>query len=394
MMAKSKIKILFVTHNSRMEGAGNALVNIINQFNPDDYEVFISLRDRDGKLIESIKSLKVSYEVIPAVFWHWPMIDKISDMVNFPYNLLRIIVREIRFYRALLAVAKRFKPDIIHTNVGVVNAGYYVAKTLNIPHVWHLREYQDLDFGRSLIPNKSSFIKLLHHPNNYPIAITQGVFEHFKLENSNAKVVYDGVFNLNKIPKIKTNKDKYFLFVGNLTENKGASEVVSAFLKIVELYPEYELWLAGKDRKNTYLIKNMVNLSGFKDNVRFLGFRTDVYELMSKAQALIVASKFEGFGFITAEAMFNGCLVIGKNTAGTKEQLDNGLEMHGVEIGIRYNKESELVEKIQNICQEGIAPHINKLELAQKTVVQLYSAEQNVEKITSVYRQAIYNNSL
>lgn len=57
---------------------------------------------------------------------------------------------------------------------------------------------------------------------------------------------------------------------------------------------------------------------------------------MSKAQALIVASRFEGFGFITTEAMWNDCLVIGKNIAGTKEQFDNGVAETGHEIGLRF----------------------------------------------------------
>lgn len=42
---------------------------------------------------------------------------------------------------------------------------------------------------------------------------------------------------------------------------------------------------------------------------------------MNRATALIVPSPFEAFGLITAEAMFNKCLVIGKDTAGTKNNL-------------------------------------------------------------------------
>jgi glycosyltransferase involved in cell wall biosynthesis len=38
---------------------------------------------------------------------------------------------------------------------------------------------------------------------------------------------------------------------------------------------------------------------------------------MAHATALIVSSYHEGFGFITVEAMFNGCLVIGNNKGGT-----------------------------------------------------------------------------
>ena len=40
--------------------------------------------------------------------------------------------------------------------------------------------------------------------------------------------------------------------------------------------------------------------------------------------------------------MDNGCLVIGRNTAGTKVQCDNGLSYTGAEIALRYNNIAEL----------------------------------------------------
>ena len=43
-------------------------------------------------------------------------------------------------------------PDIIHTNTGVIHEGLKVAKRLKIPHVWHLREYQDKDFNWEAFP--------------------------------------------------------------------------------------------------------------------------------------------------------------------------------------------------------------------------------------------------
>ena len=59
------------------------------------------------------------------------------------------------------------------------------------------------------------------------------------------------------------------------------------------------------------------------NNLSYLGFRKDVYNLMANATALIVASKCEGFGLITIEAIFNGCFVIGNNSGVTKEILEN-----------------------------------------------------------------------
>ena len=50
-------------------------------------------------------------------------------------------------YRATKKVInyiQEVKPNIIHSNVGPIDIGYKAAKKLRIPHVWHIREYQDL----------------------------------------------------------------------------------------------------------------------------------------------------------------------------------------------------------------------------------------------------------
>mgnify|MGYP004714438603 CR=1 FL=1 len=90
-----------------------------------------------------------------------------------------------------------------------------------------------------------------------------------------------------------------------------------------------------------------------KNRVLFLGQckQNKVYELMYNAAVFVVPSRNEGFGFITAEAMFNGTIVIGKNTGGTKEQMDNGKENTKSEIAFRYinlQNLTDLLFKAQN----------------------------------------------
>ncbi len=76
-----------------------------------------------------------------------------------------------------------------------------------------------------------------------------------------------------------------------------------------------------------------------------------IYDLMNRATALIVPSPFEAFGLITAEAMFNKCLVIGKDTAGTKEQFDNGQRKYNKEIALRFTNEQQLTTHLTDIEQ-------------------------------------------
>lgn len=100
---------------------------------------------------------------------------------------------------------------------------------------------------------------------------------------------------------------------------------------------------------------------------------------MRRAKAVIVASYNEGFGRMTAEAAFNGTLVIGRNTAGTKEILDvvGGFPFDGDYIVI-----AEQMNAVHNLSKE----EYNRLaQKAQELAVQQYSTEKNIEKITKLY---------
>jgi glycosyltransferase involved in cell wall biosynthesis len=309
----------------------------------------------------------------------------------FPYRLLRFFYRKHIFKKQLIKTVKTFNPDIIHTNVGVLHTGHYVAKEMKIPHVWHVREYQDLNFGWKPYPNKDKYLRLLSDKNNYPVAITRGVYEHHLLDrNKNSQVIYDGVFDADKIPEIKTQKKEYFLFVGLVSEGKGTDEAIKGFLSVAYELTDYELWIAGSGSVQ-YIekLKKISIASGFGNKIKYLGHRTDVYQLMTEATALIVSSKFEGFGFITAEAMLNGCLVIGRNSAGTKEQFDNGRKLHGEEIGFRYNTTSELSMVLEEIGKKGAESYLSMIKKAQETAVSLYSSHLNAEKLYELYKNTL-----
>jgi len=74
------------------------------------------------------------------------------------------------------------------------------------------------------------------------------------------------------------------------------------------------------------ILRSLVADAKIGNRVHFLGFRDDVSTLMAGASAIIVASRFEGFGFVTAEAMYNGCLVIGRTRVEQRSNLTMGLK--------------------------------------------------------------------
>ena len=110
---------------------------------------------------------------------------------------------------------------------------------------------------------------------------------------------------------------------------------------------------------------------------------------MRGALALVVPSRFEGFGFITVEAMLNGCLVIGNNTAGTKEQFDIGKRQTGSEIGLRYDNAFELQVLMNRALEEDFR---EMKENARRVVLQNYTIEKNAEDILCLYKKILLDN--
>ena len=113
---------------------------------------------------------------------------------------------------------------------------------------------------------------------------------------------------------------------------------------------------------------------------------------MNRAMALIVPSPFEAFGLITAEAMFNKCLVIGRDTAGTKEQFDNGQKKQNQEIALRFTNEQQLTTHLISMEQNGPSYYNKTTQQAYDSVSTLYSIENNAKQIKLLYTTVLKNS--
>ena len=161
-------------------------------------------------------------------------------------------------------------------------------------------------------------------------------------------------------------------------------------LQISQKYiTDYKLYIAGDTTDINYkqTLLSLVKENNLCEYVVFLGMRDDICDLMAHATALVVPSIYEGFGFITVEAMFNGCLVIGNNSAGTKEILEPE------NLGILYSGHDELVSAMKTVVENGIESYFPMIMKAQERAVALYSQEQNVDAVYKLYNEIIDNQT-
>ena len=229
--------------------------------------------------------------------------------------------------------------------------------------------------------------------NSYTLCITKDIQRYNKLATwKNSKVLYDGVLPASSVTH-SPKKRPYFLFAGRFEPIKGILPLIDAYATYSQIHPmPLPLHIAGNGTATyTKLLTDKIANYHLEDKVILLGMRNDILSLYKEAKAFIVPSLFEGFGLITAEAMFSGCLVIGNDTAGTKEQFDNGKEITGEEIGLRYNTQEQLVQHLIDVTNNSTEYYTPMILRAQQVVSQLYSTETHVKNVYNLYNR-IQNN--
>ena len=322
----------------------------------------------------------------------YPWVRSFKDILLF---IPRIILHRIINYIAVSKIAKSvsgFGVDLVHTNVSVCSIGFRVSRKLNVPHIYHIREYADKDFGLYYIPTRNIYLKQLYAPKSYSICITKDIQRYFHQDgNSCSRVIYNGIqHSMAKCPEA-TKKD-FFLYAGRVVAAKGVLEMLEAYYdykcKAQHLFPIYVI---GEQPDPIYFrkITDFIKEHQLENLVILWGQRADIQDFMQSARAIIIPSHNEGFGRCMPEAMFNGCLAVGRDTGGTHEQFENGVELNGDEIALRFNNNAQLTQHLIDISNNPIDYYQQMLERAFYTVNHLYSAESNVNSVYDFYNQIL-----
>lgn len=100
---------------------------------------------------------------------------------------------------------------------------------------------------------------------------------------------------------------KTVIFVGQLIERKGVSELLEAWREVASAVPDANLLFAG-DGLLSEVVKREAAIHS--PRVTYLGVRKDVAELMRASDALALPSRNESFGNVLIEAMASGLPVV------------------------------------------------------------------------------------
>lgn len=105
------------------------------------------------------------------------------------------------------------------------------------------------------------------------------------------------------------------LFVGSDYRRKGLDRALRGIAALDEpLRQRVRLWVAGQDKQTPFI--NLVRTLGLENNVRFLGARDDIPQLMWSGDLLLHPAYSEAAGLVLLEAMVAGLPVIVSDVCG------------------------------------------------------------------------------
>lgn len=378
------MNLLYFTHEREFGGSSRALIALLKELKKNN-NIYVVVPFKDAKIVEELKKLNIN--IITCFYSWWQMPVQVSKVKKIFFKIAYLL----NFFseKILISKIKKMDIDIIHSNTSVIDIGAKIANKLNIPHVWHFREFRDNNL--SFIKNEKESYAYIDKFGGNIIYISKAIEKFYaqKINKSEYKMIYDGVSSdfVIKDKKYKENyEDIKFLLAGTLQESKGQHLAVEAIGILKEAgYSNMKLYLAGGDTyKFSTCLNDIIKRYNIGQNVEYLGFVDYMQEVRKNVDVELLCSESEAFGLVTVEGMMAGNLMIGSNSGATTEIIQDGI------TGYLYqcNDKNDLANKMKMVIENPNV--IKKIGInGQKDAVEKFSSEKNALLVLDYYKEIL-----
>ena len=301
----------------------------------------------------------------------------------------------VQWFRTCFHLVRNENVVLIHAHeFGAILYGWIIARLTGIPFI-------------GTIHGKNYFWEKLRRRMAYRIISRSGilvavsedlkrfVMDKIGLPDTNVRVIYNGVQSGSSVSGDEVirgrielglkDSDHVIGAVGNLYPVKGHQYLLQAMPVVLKQYPGATLVLVGRGVLEASL-KEQAKQLGIEGQVRFLGMRQDIPNLLAIMSVFVMPSLSEGLSLALLEAMVAGRPVVATRVGGNAELVANG------ETGILVKSKDP----------EALAAAICKLlgnkamreEFGRKAVTRAqerFSARQMADNYRTLYNELLGN---
>lgn len=171
----------------------------------------------------------------------------------------------------------------------------------------------------------------------------------------NNGVDVENFHSANSIPELQTERF-VIVMVAGFREAKDQDTLIKAIAVLPK--GDYELWLVGDGERKAELV-NLVNDLGLQENVKFLGQRTDVPNVLKTADVVVMSSHWEGMSLSNIEGMSVGKPFVASDVNGLREVtkgygllFPHGDEKALAEIIMKIHDDQVFYQQVAEKCYE------------------------------------------
>ncbi|MBI4815142.1 MAG: glycosyltransferase [Deltaproteobacteria bacterium] len=225
----------------------------------------------------------------------------------------------------LLELCRRVRPALIHTSLFEADlVGGIAASRLGAPVVTTLCTLGGDDLQLQDNPNTNVLKhrlmtdlwgRSLRAHGRRLIAISRAAelsaIRHFGVDPSRIEVIYRAATLRSSLApsearvRLALRGDPLILTVGRLVPEKGQRYLIEAMPRVLAALPSARLYVAGKGPLERELV-DLARAKGVSESVFFLGYRSDVNDLLAACDLFVFPSLWEGLGVALVEAVGMG----------------------------------------------------------------------------------------
>ncbi len=385
------MKVLFYNHTAKVSGAEKVLLMVLTHLDQSQFTPLVLCPS--GALKQIIEEAEI------------PCLEVEELKVRFTWRPDYLLRYGLSFWHVMSGIrnaVRLAKPDVVHAN-GTRAGLVMIAATsgMSVPVICHLHELlpaHPLSVVIRAFILCSARLQILA-VSHAAARSFQGLLWRLAPHRVSVKVIHNAVtgFQPDKICRQKirqelelTDQTLALGIVGNITANKGQLELIQAFAKVVKTVPQAQLLIIGapifnqKDHDYDELLRQTAQKLELLRHVKFIGYRTDIPELLQAIDILIVNSESEACPLVVLEGMLSQAAIIATAVGGIPEILQHNVT--GLLIPPR--NEQALIDAIRKLSKFSHRRTELAANARQKGAIQ-FSVTHYSEKLGDYYQDLV-----
>lgn len=367
------IKVVHITLSMGTGGIENLILELCKKSNRDIFDLSVICLDSAGDLFQDLQSLGVGCFVEKRKpGFDWRLILRLASLFRkLNVDVVHSHNQACAFYAGCAAFLARIPVSIV-----TEHSRNYIHG--NAVRIWEKRLL-------SLIIDKWVDV------SDYLASFTVN-FD--KINNNKVRIILNGVDCKKFCNKVKStycniknfyglrDSAKIIIMVARFASIKNHSLMIDAFCKIVTIFDDVLLLLAGEG-ECLVDIKNKTLQLGLNNNVLFLGNNKNINELLAYSDVFVLCSRSEGLPLSLLEASASKVPVVlteNSNSSGFIVNMVNGTVVKDDAVSLANG----IKECLINIEQSK-----KMASIAQQKVIERYSLDFTVKQYEDLYLELL-----